>query len=247
MRQLLRNWVSAFLVPRPLIGALYLPKYFRDWQRYQSMTSTVKLQWRDSYPCLVDRVVTTPFDPHYFYQGAWFARRLSESKPDLHVDIGSSILTMSVVSATIPTVFLDFRPLKADLKQFTSIAGSVLQLPFATASIRSLSCLHVIEHIGLGRYGDPLDPCGSVRAAHELLRVLAPGGRLYLSLPVGRERVCFNAHRVFSPSTVRAWFKNLTLVHFAIVDDNGLFTESGHVESGEKLEYGCGLFEFVRS
>lgn len=247
MGQLLRNWASAFLVPRPLVGAFYLHEYIRDWRRYQGMASTVKLQWRDSYPCLVDRVAATPFDPHYFYQGAWLARRLSESKPDLHVDIGSSALTMSVVSATSPTVFLDFRPLKADLKQFTSIAGSVLQLPFATASIRSLSCLHVIEHIGLGRYGDPLDPSGSVRAAHELLRVLAPGGRLYLSLPVGRERVCFNAHRVFSPSTVKAWFQDLALVQFGLVDDDGRFTESSQIESGDALEYGCGLFDFTRA
>lgn len=211
------------------------------------MAAADKLRWQDSYPCLADKVTATPFDPHYFYQGAWLARRVATGRPSLHVDIASSALTMSVLSAVCPTVFLDYRPLRVNLDGLTSVAGSVTHLPFASASIQSLSCLHVIEHIGLGRYGDPLDPTGSIRAAHELVRVLAPGGRLYLSVPVGRERVCFNAHRVVSPATVQSWFAPLDLKHFALVGDDGRFSESCHVMAGEGLEYGCGLFEFIRS
>ena len=73
---------------------------------------------------------------------------------------------------------------------------------FATGSVDSLSCLHTIEHVGLGRYGDPVDPEGWVVAVRELARILAPGGRLYLGTPIGRERVCFNSERVFSPKTI---------------------------------------------
>ncbi|MCP2789027.1 DUF268 domain-containing protein, partial [Salmonella enterica subsp. enterica serovar Typhimurium] len=82
------------------------------------------------------------------------------------------------------------------------------------ASLPSLSCLHVVEHVGLGRYGDPLDIAGSERALAELQRVLAPEGRLYLSVPVGRERICYNAHRVFSPRSIVDALSGLALREF---------------------------------
>jgi hypothetical protein len=101
--------------------------------------------------------------------------------------------------------------------------------------------------VGLGRYGDPINPDGSLLAAAELQRILKPDGRLFLSVPVGRERVCFNAHRVFSPSTVRDYFQELRLKAFSLVDDAGRFNEEVQPEAAAKLEYGCGLFEFVKA
>jgi SAM-dependent methyltransferase len=154
---------------------------------------------------------------------------------------------MSVLSAVCPTLVLDYRPLRVKLSGLTPIAGSITCLPFADKSLPSISCLHVIEHIGLGRYGDPLDPKGSFRAALELVRVLAPGGKLYLSVPVGRERVCFNAHRVFSASTVMAWFADLQITNFSLVRDDGTFLECASATAADDLEYGCGVFEFTRS
>jgi hypothetical protein len=160
----------------------------------------------DIQPCLVDWSTHTPFDAHYFYQGAWLARRVCSHSITGHVDIGSSVLTISVLSAYIDTIFVDFRPLKTTLPGLISIAGNILDLYFDTNSLRSVSCLHVIEHIGLGRYGDPIDPMGSAKAALELQRVVVSGGSLFISLPVGRERVCFNAHRVHSPTSVLRLF-----------------------------------------
>ncbi|MGZ9274959.1 MAG: DUF268 domain-containing protein, partial [Nitrospira sp.] len=77
--------------------------------------------------------------------------------------------------------------------------------------------------------------------------VLKPGGRLFLSVPVGRERVCFNAHRVFAPSTVRDFFQGLRLKAFSLVDDAGRCNEEISLEASANLEYGCGLFEFVKA
>lgn len=144
-------------------------------------------------------------------------------------------------------VFLDYRPLAVKLSGLQSVAGNAAILPFPDDSILSLSSLHVIEHVGLGRYGDPLDPEGTRRAAVELQRVLRPGGRLFLSVPVGRERVCFNAHRVFSPSTVSAFFQKLQLKSFSLVDDSGQLNEGVPLEAAVNLDYGCGLFEFVKA
>jgi SAM-dependent methyltransferase len=106
--------------------------------------------------------------------------------------------------------------------------------------------LHVLEHIGLGRYGDPLDPQGSVLAARELARVLAPGGRLYVSVPTGVGRTCFNAHRVFSPAALKGMFAGLVLESFALVDDGGSFAAESPTAAADQLAYGCGMYVFRR-
>ena len=245
MRGFLRNWLLAFLTPRPLVGLLHLPRYFRDWRRFNAL-GRQSLEWRDAYPCLGDWVRETPFDAHYFYQGAWLARRLAAARPALHVDIGSSVLTLSVASSTTEMVFLDYRPLRSRLSGLHGVAGDVTRLPFRGGSQLSVSSLHVIEHIGLGRYGDAIDPRGSVSAATELARVVAPGGRLYLSTPVGRERVCFNAHRVFRPGSIVRMLDPLRLARFALVDDDGGFHEDADMARADSLDYGCGMFEFVK-
>jgi SAM-dependent methyltransferase len=242
---LLRNWVMAFLAPRPLVGLLYLPRYLRHWREYASRAPAPR--FADSHPCLGDWTAHTPFDPHYFYQGAWLARRVAARRPPRHVDIGSSALTLSVLSATTDVLHLDYRPLDAELPGLRCLRGDILSLPLADASADSLSCLHVIEHIGLGRYGDPIDPEGARKAAAELVRVLALGGRLHVSAPVGRERTCFNAHRVFAPGSLLAMFAPLRLEGFALVDDAGRFRDPAPIESGAALEYGCGMFEFSKA
>lgn len=242
----LRIWVLAFIYPRPFIGFFYLPKYFRSLKQYRNLDPDVKICVADLQPCLGDWTVSTPFDPHYFYQGAWAARKLKKIAPKKHVDIASSVLMVSVVSGFIDTVFVDYRPLKANLSGLNSIPGDILDLPFEDRSIGSLSCLHVIEHIGLGRYGDPLDPLGSLKGALELQRVLERGGDLLVSLPIGRERVCFNAHRVHSPSGVLNLFSSLQLIDFSYVDDAGVFHENSQLDQANNLDYGCGLFHFQK-
>lgn len=241
-----RNWLVGLSQPFPLGGVLRLPRYFRDWITYNRLVIDDRARLRDLYPCLNDRTTRTPFDAHYLYQGAWLARKLGQADPILHVDVGSSIQTISVVSAIVDTIFVDYRPLHVRLPGLPSVGADVTQLPFRSNSIASLSCLHVIEHVGLGRYGDTLDPQGSVKAAVELLRVSMPGGRLYLSVPVGKERICFNAHRVLNPYTVVKLFQPMRLVSFALITDNGDFMPEASLEDAARCEYGCGLFELSK-
>jgi SAM-dependent methyltransferase len=246
LKTIIRNWVKAFLYPKPLIGIIYLPRFFYSLIKYSLQSKKEKVSFGDLQPCLGDWTTHTPFDTHYFYQGAWLSRKLVITNPKEHIDIGSSALTMSVLSATVNTVFVDYRPLKVTLPGLTSIAGDILNLPFETNTVDSLSCLHVIEHIGLGRYGDPIDPDGSIKAALELQRILHAGGKLYLSLPIGRERICFNAHRVHAPETVVSLFPKLKLIEFSFVNDEGQFLEKQQLQTAKNLDYGCGLFMFEK-
>ena len=247
MLTLIKHWALALLSPRPLVGLLYLPRYFKQFAAYKRLEKDGQLRLADTYPCLTDAVVQTPFDPHYFYQGAWIARRLVDSRPEMHVDVGSSVLSMSVLSATVPMVFMDYRPIQVSLDGFLPVAGSITHLPFLSGCVVSISSLHVLEHIGLGRYGDPLDAAGSKRGANELERVTRVGGRIYVTVPIGRERVCFNAHRVFSAKTVVSWFQHSRLVEFSFVDDAGQFHDNMPVHNVPSLEYGCGMFIFEKS
>lgn len=251
VRRLFRNsviarWGRAFLGPHIGASLRAVPRYFSDWFAYQNAAPGQPLSFKDSYPCLTDRVQVTPFDPHYFFQAAWLARRLHQAMPPFHVDIGSSVMMINVLSAGAKTIFVDYRPLRVRLSNFLPLGGDIVCLPFRSGTITSLSCLHVIEHVGLGRYGDPINPAGSQLAAAELQRVLQPGGRLFLSVPVGRERVCFNAHRVFRPHTVLAFLPSLELKEFSLVDDDGRFFERASLSTAVDLDYGCGMFEFTK-
>jgi SAM-dependent methyltransferase len=186
------------------------------------------------------------FDKHYVYMDRWAFKNLLADKPAEHVDVGSSIRFLSMASAVTKLKFVDIRPVKLDFDSFECIEGSILKMPFADNSVNSLSCLHVAEHIGLGRYGDPLDPLGTILACKELERVLAPGGRLYFALPVGKQATYFNAHRVHNPNLITQYFKNLRLVEFAAVTDAGHFVPQARLEDFADSNYACGCFIFKK-
>jgi hypothetical protein len=243
---LLRNWTSLFGDPRKMLALRYFPRYISDWLRYRRLPDSEGLLLKDSFPCIADWTPYTPFDPHYFYQAVWLARRLADLRPQLHVDIGSSIAMIAVTSAYVPTIFVDYRPLKVGVKGVFPVAGNVLSLPIGDDQLPSLSCLHVIEHIGLGRYGDPLNPKGTHIAAKELARVLSPGGKLLLSMPAGRERIQFNAQRIFRSSSIVAMFEGLRVKSFSLIDDEGNLIQPAEISIGETCEYGCGLFEMTK-
>ena len=224
-----------------------LPPFVLQWYQYSRMPGAEKLRVADGYPCLWDRTKATPFDSHYFYVNAWAMRHVAASAPGYHVDLGSQLTFPSLLAAVVPVIYVDVRPLHAQVSGLWSIAGDATALPFRTSSIESLSTLHVVEHIGLGRYGDRLNPRGTRLAATELERVLAIGGTLLFAIPVGRPRVCFNAHRVHEPTEVPGLFPALELREFSAVTDEGEFRAQSRPSEMRGQEYACGMYEFVKS
>jgi hypothetical protein len=219
--------------------------YFRDLHRFRRQAK-IKPKGKDVFPCLFDNTKKTGFDRHYIYHPAWAARILAQLKPAEHIDISSTLYFCTLVSAFIPVKFYDYRPAKLQINNLLSERADLLKLPFENESILSLSCMHTIEHIGLGRYGDPINPDGDKKACMELTRVLAKEGNLLFVVPVGKPRIMFNAHRIYSFEQVINMFIELKLIEFSLVPDD---KDKGFIKNADPLivdqqNYGCGCFWF---
>ena len=196
--------------------------------------------------CLEDNTESLSFDSHYAYHPAWAARILAKNRPERHIDISSMLEFSTIVSAFIPVDYYEYRPVEIKLSGLNTFHCNILSLPFKNNSVPSLSCMHVVEHIGLGRYGDPIDPSGDMKAALELQRVLAPGGTLLFVVPVGHPLLRFNAHRIYSYELVIQMFKELNLKSFSLINDNCEFIQNADFADISKQTYACGCFEFTK-
>jgi len=199
------------------------------------------------WPILNEDTATTNFDTHYLYHVAWALRRVVAARPALHVDFGSSVNFCSTISAICETHFYDLRPAEIALEGLTCLAGDLTRLEIESDSLASVSCMHVVEHIGLGRYGDSLDASGDLAAIAELKRVVAPGGSLYFVVPTGIPSICFNAHRVYSSDAVRGYFADtFDLQEFYFIPGPIELPPMLNPDHSEtlKYEYGCGCYLF---
>jgi hypothetical protein len=199
-------------------------------------------------PCLGEDTSSTSFDAHYLYHVAWAVRKVHEIQPKRHVDIASSTNFCTTISATIETVFIDYRPLEVTLSNLTCQAGDLSnEDDWADNAFDSLSCMHVVEHIGLGRYGDKLDVHGDLKAMDNLMRMLAPGGRLLFVVPVGKPAVHFNAHRVYSAAWINDYFASACeLLEFYFIPGPPNLAPVSNCDFAftEAFPYGCGCFLF---
>ena len=201
---------------------------------------------KDKFPCLNDRYGSTSFDKHYTYHTAWAARKLRTINPPEHVDISSLTYFSTLVSAFVPVKFYDYRPAQITLENFQCSGADILGLPFKSNSIQSLSCMHVVEHIGLGRYGDLLDVDGDLKAISELKRVVVEKGDLLFVVPIGKAKIMFNAHRIYSYEQVISYFNEFELMEFTLIPDKsteGLIVNATK-EQSDQQNYGCGCFWF---
>lgn len=221
--------------------------YWGDLIKYRRLSTSEAIDWKDLFPMVHDKTPAQTFGGHYFYQDIWAFRKIYNNKPRYHIDVGSRVDFVGFLTVITRLVCVDIRTLKTCLDNLYVLMGSILSLPFKDNSIHSLSCLHVAEHIGLGRYGDELNPRGTELACKELARVLAKGGHLYFSVPMGRPRVCYNAHRIHSSQQIMEYFDDLELVEFAGIDDSSCFYPIAELRQFNECQYGCGLFLFTKT
>lgn len=249
------RWWARILNRIPLASAarwrrLYLARSQFEWFRRSAAGSDLAVESDDLYLIIGEDTAQTGFDRHYLYHTAWAARVLRERGVERHIDISSSLYFAALVSGFIEVDFYDFRPPDLHLDRLAVKRGDLMNLPLQNESVKSISCMHVIEHIGLGRYGDELDPEGDRRALNEIARVLVPGGIFLLVVPVGRPRICFNAHRVYSfDAVMRRVEKSFRLEEFALIpetSDRGALMRHADPSLVAGAEYDCGCFLLVR-
>jgi hypothetical protein len=251
------RWILRLLVvvgfdPRRCYRGLKgLPFYLRDAIAYsrKKPSRSFRIRLFDCFPILDERnLAAGTAKGSYFHQDLWAARKIYARRPEKHIDVGSRVDGFIAHLLTfMPVSVIDIRPMESEVAGLEFVQDDATRLSsFADQSVDSISSLHAAEHFGLGRYSDPVDPEACYTFMKNLERVLRPGGRLYFAVPIGRERVEFNAHRVFSPATIVENFGRLTLVSFSAVDDDGSLHENGDYRSLQEINYGCGLFEFTK-
>ena len=240
---------NAGLDPRRLSQLRYLPRYLAQWRRFERMGGAVA----HAHPILFDyEEQAGAARGHYFHQDLLVASLIHRSNPARHIDVGSRIDGfVAHVASFRPIEVMDVRALhdtghrnisflRADLMDETTVQASAAD---------SVSCLHALEHFGLGRYGDPVDPQGHIKGFNNLLKMLKTGGTLYVSFPIGRTTaVYFNAHRVFHPRDVLSWphhAQGIELLRFDYVDDGGMLHQDGQIAPSDvRVNYGCGIYTF---
>lgn len=203
-------------------------------------------------PCLADRYLPSGTTRgHYFRQDLFVARRIFESNPEVHVDVGSRVDGFVAHVACFREIqVFDIRFSTDTIPKIRFVQQDIVNLaPSMHGITDSLSCLHALEHFGLGRYGEPLMADGYVHGFRSLANLLEPGGILYLSVPIGQQRIEFNGHRVFGVKTILDKVaEQFDIERFSYIDDAGDFHENvapepAGVATSFNLVYGCGIFE----
>jgi len=226
-----------------------------DNQRKQS---TYKFPYGNLNPCMGERDRDGINSKEYFYQDFHVAKRILENKPEKHVDIGSrfdGFITHLCLFREVEV--FDIRPLTVTLPNLKFIQADMMEsisksfLDYAD----SISCLHALEHFGLGRYGDPIDYDGHLKGLDNIYRILRKGGKFYLSVPIGEDRIEFNAHRVFSLGYLYALFEDKYKINnFSYIDNTGplgnfhenIFVFAHDINNNFGIVQGCGIFEMTK-
>lgn len=229
-----------------------LPRYLRDLFRFRALyTGRLEL-----LPFLNDRSQEAGATrSEYFWQDLLVARSIFIAKPDRHVDIGSRVdgFVAHVASFREIEVF-DIRPISVPIPGVVFKQADITK-PLAEMNgyCDSLSCLHALEHFGLGRYGDNVDPGSYCLGLENMARLLREAGVLYLSVPIGLERVEFNGHRIFDPRTIIELCAGnaLRLTALTVIGRNGDIHSA--IAGGSELaelaaqRYTLGLFTFRKA
>lgn len=230
--------------------------YIRDYLRFKKqLKNDTAFPFDAFYPIFKDR--STPagvMNGHYFHQDLLVAQRIFLNNPQKHVDIGSRIDGfVAHIAAFRKIEVIDIRHQEIQIPNVTFRQADMMRLPYGLMQYcDSLSSLHVIEHFGLGRYGDPIDAYGHLKGLASIYAMLQKGGTFYFSVPIGPQRIVFNAHRIFSLRYLLATLTPQYAIRaFSFVDDSGRLHANislcdDLILNNCHCRYGCGIFELTK-
>lgn len=228
-----------------------LPSFINDYLKLKKENNT------DIFPIKFYPILDDKFKQggtakgHYFHQDLLVAKRIYHANPQRHIDIGSRVDGFIAHLAVFRKVeIIDIREIKSNIENIEFLQANMIEMKKELyESCDSLSSLHALEHFGLGRYGDPIDSDGHIKGFENMYNILQPHGVFYFSVPIGDQRIEFNAHRVFSIKYLLEMFENkFELVFFSYVDDKGDLHQEVNltddlISKNCNCNYGCGIFE----
>ena len=198
-----------------------------------------------SYPCLLDKKDDNLNIQYYDYQNGWAFEQILKNKPSELIDIGSNIAYLVSASKLTKVTFIDLRPHNIPIENLETKVGDILSIPYDNETVEYLTSLSVIEHIGLGRYGDKIDLEGMQKSINEFHRVLKVNGTLLVSFPIGRSNnIEFNAHRRFSPEKIYEMFNKFKIQDEIYILKNEIIDIKRFNEMGKPNGYAC--FNFTK-
>tara|TARA_Y100000389_G_C17438918_1_gene507348 strand:- start:344 stop:1126 length:783 start_codon:yes stop_codon:yes gene_type:complete len=198
---LIKNFfnIDIVLILKSIIN---LPKFFLDLYNWKKID---KNNWPiEIIPRLNDFQSDASDLGEYFFQDLFVAKKILKKNPEKHIDVGSRIDGFIAHLACFREVeVFDIRDLQLKIKNIKFSKQDITEKNHKfTNCTDSASCLHTLEHIGLGRYGDQINPDGWRIGLENLSMFLKKSGILWLSVPIGIQNIKFNSHRIFDPNTI---------------------------------------------
>jgi hypothetical protein len=232
-----------------LKNLIFFPKFFYDLLKFRKLKGEIDY----IFPILGEHKSNSGATKNieYFYPDMLVASFIFDNKPKKHCDIGSRIdgFVSSVAVFREIEVF-DIRKIDLEFRNILIKQLDLLKLNHQYINYTdSISCLSTIEHFGLGRYGDNLDPYGHIKGFNNIIKMVKPGGLIYLSVPISsKTKIYFNAHRQFEPKSVLEWSDQCVLKRFDYVSDDGKLNLNVDLRSQifANLQYGCGIYSFIK-
>lgn len=238
----LRYAYSQNIIKLPFVLINFFIDYFKIVKSKKKLNSNFEVNAH--YPCLSDKTDSSGDFGRYVYQDSWAFNHIQKIKPKKLIDIGSSTYFVAFCAQLTKVQSVDIRILKQSMKSISSIRGDVTDLPFKSNSVEAISSLSVLEHIGLGRYGDKLNFNGMEVSIKEIIRVLKPKGIALVAFPVGsKNQIVFNAHRICTSEYVYSLFSDLILVEERYALRDRIISKTDYIKAGKPYSYGCFYFK----
>lgn len=149
---------------------------------------------------------------HYLYQAL---------EKHLSVIENKSVAVLGSMDPWYESILLAYGafPTTIDSKQILSTDPRIqvvtpAELESNPQTFDALLSISRIEHEGLGRYGEPLNPDADLMAMQKAKALLKKDGLLFLSVPVGKDYLIWNLHRVYGKLRLKALLQGWRIVGY---------------------------------
>lgn len=159
------------------------------------------------------------YENEYFITDLFISQYISKESPGIEslLDVGSRVDGLvSHISCFREITIIDIRDVPSKFKNIKSMKLDMTQnfKMNGRKKYDAITSNHAIEHFGLGRYGDPVDFNGHIKAIKNIHKLLKEEGLFILGVPYSKEnKIFFDCHRELS---INKWSKILISSGFTI-------------------------------